>query len=460
MVFDKAQKKIQVGFMPYGVHVGVNDATERPFINDALIEQSKELVTVNGFELICSDGIVSYKPQAKAALKKFITADIDVLVMYSTTWVHASELVWMAGEIGCGIVLWAPATSQGWTHVGATVVHGALAEVGIAHKFIIGMPDDEKTEKKLVGAIRAANALKKMNGSTFGLVGGRGMGQTPGVADPSQLMLLFGMDLEHTDQLMVMEKARAQSIDDVKAAYEDMKPKFDEIPPLDGIMERSVRLYLALKELYSEMGYDFASVKCFPELGDSYATPCLAQSLLSDEGYTSSCIGDINTALSAFILGELSNESVFSGDVQHIRYWENIVKIVCDGGCPPSLRSCDAHCKVCMRGLPTEGAEGGMGISTVLKAGQCTLAHLARVNGNYIMHITPGEVYVPSKEELEESLYECGMPHWSHAFVKIDGDGEAYYQNQYSEFTSLAYGDLTEGLIDFCLFAGIDYVVT
>ena len=113
-----------------------------------------------------------------------------------------------------------------------------------------------------------------------------------------------------------------------------------------------------------------------------------------------------------------------------------------------------------MRGLPTEGANGGMGISTVLKAGRCTLAHLARVNGNYVLHITPGEVYVPAKDELEASLYECGMPHWSHAFVKIDGDGEAYYQNQYSEFTSLGYGDLTEGLIDFCRFAGIDYVVT
>jgi len=460
---DSQKQKIKVGFMPYGVHVGVKDATDRYFIDEDLLRAAKGMLAENGFSVVASDEVVAYKPQAKAALEKFIAEDIDVLVMYASTWVWASEIVWMAREINRKIILWAPAVSRGWPHVGATVVHGALAEVGIQHKFVIGMPDDAATQRKLLQAIRAAKAIKQMNGSTFGLIGGRGMGQTPGVADPSQLMRIFGMDLEHTDQLIVMEKAKAQDLEAVRAAYAQMQCKFDEMPPLDGmdsIMERSVRLYLALKELYKEKNYDFASVKCYPELGDSYATPCLAQSLMSDEGYTSSCIGDINTALSAHALGALSDEAVFSGDVQQVQYLENVVKVVCDGGCPPSLRACAAHCKVCMRGLPTEGAEGGMGISTVLKEGRCTLAHLARVNGEYIMHITPGTVFVPPPHELPERLRECGMPHWSHAFVKIDGDGEKYYQNQYSEFTSLGYGDLTQGMIDFCEFAGIGYVVS
>ena len=453
------EQTIKVGFMPYGVHVGVKDGIDRYFIDNELMRQAQEMLKGSGFEVVSSDEVVSYKPQAKAALTKFISEDIDVLIMYAATWVWASELAWIASEIGRKIIIWAPSSSRGWPHVGATVVHGALAELGIRHKFIIGMPDDAKTQCKLQNAIKAAYALRQMNGSTFGLVGGRGMGQTPGVADPSQLMKIFGMDLEHTDQLVIIQKAQAQDIEDVRAAYEYIRPKFDNIPPLDGVMERAVRLYLALKELYAERGFDFASVKCFPELGDNYATPCLAQSLMADEGYTSSCIGDINSAISAHILGVLSGQSVFNGDVQQVRYWENVVKVVCDGGCPPSLRACEAHCDVCMRGLPTEGAEGGMGISAVLKTGRCTLAHLARVDGKYVLHITPGEVYLP-EGDLTEALRECGMPHWSHAFVKIDGDGEQYYQHQYSEFTSLGYGDLKDGLIDFCEFAGISYVVT
>ena len=454
------ENKIKVGFMPYGIHVGVKDATDRYFIDDELMQKAQDMLRINGYEVIPSDEVVSYKAQAKAALAKFKSKDIDVLIMYSATWVWASELAWMAGEFGGNVILWAPASSRGWPHVGATVVHGALAEIGIRHKFIIGMPDDAKTQKKISDAVKAAKALRMMNGSTFGLVGGRGMGQTPGVADPSQLMKIFGMDLEHADQLAVIQKSQAQKIEDVRDAYETMRNKFDEVPPLDGIMERSVRMYLALKELYCEMKFNFASVKCYPELGDSYGTPCLAQSLMADEGFTSSCIGDINSAISAHVLGVLSGQAVFNGDVQQVRYWENIVKIVCDGGCPPSLRACGAHCKVCMRGLPTEGAEGGMGISAVLKEGKCTLAHLARLDGKYMLHITPGEVFVPPAKDLPDMLKECGMPHWSHAFVKIDGDAEEYYQNQYSEFTSLGYGDLAKGLIDFCEFSGIGYVVT
>lgn len=454
------KKEIIVGFVPFGIHVNVEDGIGRQFIDYDLLEKSKNSLVEMGFKVISSREVVSYKPQAYEALEQLKKEKVDVLILYSTTWVWASELMWLAKDFNRPVILWSPATSRGWTNVGALEVHGALDEIGIEHKFIIGQYDDPATRKKLSAYCKAAKAKNSLQGATLGLVGGRGMGETTGAADPSQWMAKFGIDIEHMDQLVVIDAARAVDEKEVKSAYEEMKKVFDYIPELEGVMERSVRLYVAMKKLYSEKKFDLAAVKCYPELGDGYATPCLAQSLLADEGYTSACIGDLNTALTAEIMGYFTNYAIFSGDTQQVRYWENIVKIVCDGGCPPSLAGKCKTCGVCMRGLPTEGAAGGMGISTVLKSGKCTLAHLARIKGEFVMHIVPGEVYEPNKADLEDLLRDCGVPHWSHAFVKIQGSGEEFYQNQRGEFISLAYGDIVEELTDFCNLSGIRPLIT
>ena len=84
---NKPTKKIKVGFMPYGVHVGVKDATDRYFIDEELMREAQDMLSRQGMTVIPSDEVVSYKPQAKAALDKFIAEDVDVLVMYATTWV-------------------------------------------------------------------------------------------------------------------------------------------------------------------------------------------------------------------------------------------------------------------------------------------------------------------------------------------------------------------------------------
>jgi len=454
------ENKTVVGFVPFGIHVNVEDGLGRQFIDYELLENSKGSLVEQGFHVIGAKEVISYKNQAAEALTLLMNEKADVLVLYSTTWMWASEIMWLAKSFNRPVILWSPATSRGWTNVGALEVHGALEEIGVEHKFIIGQFDDERTMKKIRAFCKAAKAKHRLQGTTLGLVGGRGMGETTGSADPSQWMMNFGIDIEHMDQMVVIQEAKAVDFPSVEKAYDEVKAKFDYIPALEGVMEKSIRLYIAMKKIYSERGFDMAAVKCYPELGDNYATPCLAQSLLADEGFTSACIGDLNTALTAQIMGNFTDVAVFSGDIQQVRYWENVVKIVCDGACPPSLAGKCKTCGVCSRGLPSEGAAGGMGVSAILKKGRCTLVHIARMKGRFTMHIAPGEVFEPDVADLDELLRDCGMPHWTHAYVKIDGNGEDFYQNQLGEFVCLAYGDIEEELVDFCNLADITPIIT
>lgn len=83
--------------------------------------------------------------------------------------------------------------------MGGLVLHGALKEVGIGHRFVYGKYDDAVEINKIVAYCRASHEKNLLNMSTIGVFGGRGMGQTCGVADPSQWMKMFGLDIDSRD---------------------------------------------------------------------------------------------------------------------------------------------------------------------------------------------------------------------------------------------------------------------
>ncbi len=100
---------------------------------------------------------------------------------------------------GKGIVLWTNPGSQGWRPVGGLVLQGALKEVGINHRYVYGSYEDPNEISRIVSYCRASHEKNILNMSTIGTFGGRGMGQTCGVADPSQWMKIFGVDIDSRD---------------------------------------------------------------------------------------------------------------------------------------------------------------------------------------------------------------------------------------------------------------------
>ena len=84
-----------------------------------------------------------------------------------------------------------------------------------------------------------------------------------------------------------------------------LKKLFGTAPEKTVVNERSMRLYLALKELVEAEKFDFYTIQSFPGLGDDYAATCFAQSMMLEDGYGASTLGDLNTALTVFLLTKL-----------------------------------------------------------------------------------------------------------------------------------------------------------
>ena len=450
-----------VGFIVYGVHKdGLKDPMGTPFIDDAIVKRSKAALRQAGLKVVEHDLVIATKDEARAAFKKMKADDrIDMVVLFSGTWVWAAHLVAAIRDYaatGKAVLLWTHPGSQGWRPVGGLVLHGGLLEIGVPHKFVYGEAGDADTILKISSHARAAHCKNLLNMSTMGTFGGRGMGQTCGVADPSQWMRMFGVDIDSRDTTELIRAAKAVTVREISSFQPRLKKLFGAAPEKDVVNERSIRLYLALRKLVAKEKFDFYTIQSFPGLGDHYSATCFAQSMMLEDGYGTSTLGDFNTALTVLLLTRLSKEPVYYGDLQHIDKKNKEIKIIGDGACPPSLAGKLGPAGFSEHGIPTEGEAGGLSVKLICKVGEGVLARLGRVNGEFQMVITRATIFEPPKDKIQKRLHECGIPFWPHGFVTAHCDMEKMLESWTNEYACLGYGaDLYPALIDFCELTGI-----
>ena len=455
----------KIGFIVYGVHKdGLQDPMGQPFIDEAIVHRSKEALTKAGCQIVTHDIVIASKDEAVTALRRMKhNEDIDAVVLFSGTWVWAAHLIGAIRDFastGKGLLLWTHPGSQGWRPVGGLVMHGGLLEVGIPHRFVYGAADNTATVDRIVSYARAAHLKNWLNLSTIGTFGGRGMGQTCGVADPSQWMRMFGVDIDSRDTAELIRAAQAISSTEIAAATKRLATLFDKTPESTVVNERSIRLYLALKKVVEKEKFDFYTIQSFPGLGDDYSATCFAQSMMLEDGYGTSTLGDFNTALTVLLLTKLSKERVYYGDLQHIDTKSHEIKIIGDGACPPSLAGKLGPAGFAEHGIPTEGEAGGLSVKLICKVGDGVLARLGRVNGEFQMVLTRATVFEPPADQVHDRLNECGIPFWPHGFVTAHCNMETLLQSWTNEYACLGYGsDLFPALVDFCELTGIKTVL-
>lgn len=454
----------KVGFVVYGVHKdGLSDPMGVPFIDDALVEQAKRSLDEAGLELVLHDLVIASKEEARVCLAKYRNMDdVDAVILFSGTWVWASH---MAGALrdfagtGKGLLLWTHPGSQGWRPVGGLVMHGGLKEIGVPHRFVYGSHDNAADIGRIVSYCRGAAEKNRLNLSTFGVFGGRGMGQTCGVADPAQWMSTFGIDIDSRDTMDLVETARAVTPDEIAAARSSIGPLFSVPIPDDETADRSIALYLAIRKILEKEHWEGYTIQSFPGMGDYYGATCFAQSLILNDGIGTSTLSDFNTLMSVKLLTDFSADPVYYGDLQNIDKSNNEIKIIGDGACPPSLAGATGPAKFAEHGIPTEGEAGGLSVDLVCKPGEGVLARLGRTNGEFEMVLTRCTVFEPDPSEIEARRLECGIPFWPHAFVTAHCDIELLLEAWNNEYACLGYGaHLYDDVLAFCEVTGIKAV--
>ncbi|HVO38517.1 MAG TPA: hypothetical protein VMV03_05745 [Spirochaetia bacterium] len=452
------------GFIVYGVHKdGLADPMGTPFIDESIVAGSRKALEARGITLKQHPVVIASKAEARAALDAMKKDDqVDCVVLFSGTWVWAAHLVAAIRDFamsGKAVLIWTHPGSQGWRPVGGLVLHGGLLEIGVRHRFVYGAAEDPAEISRIESWCRAAHLKRLLNMATIGTFGGRGMGQTCGVADPSQWMRVFGVDIDSRDTTELIKRAGEISQKEIAALEPRLVKLFGKAPEKSVVNERSIRLYLALKQIVEKEAFDFYTIQSFPGLADSWSATCFAQSMMLEDGWGTSTLGDFNTALSVFLLTKLSKDPVYYGDLQHIDKKSREIKIIGDGAIPPSLAGKLGPAGFAEHGIPTEGEAGGLSVRLICKVGEGALARLGRVSGELQMVIVPCSIFEPPADKVQARLEEAGIPFWPHGFVTAQADMDALLESWTNEYACLGYGaDLVPALEAFCELTGVQAI--
>lgn len=348
--------------------------------------------------------------------------------------------------------------------VGMLAAAGALDQIGVMHGRLFGDIRNEVVLRKVLAFIRAASAIHRLKGETFGLFGGRPMGMYTAVADPDQWMKLFGVDVEHIDQSEIVRRATEAPNDEVEHAFQWLSTKVGKIR-YDGKqltpekLKLQIRSYIVVREMAKEMKLDFLGIKSQPELTNHFVTMDVTEAFLNDpydwngpkEPIVAATEADMDGALTMEILKHITGEPVLFADLRH--YDDELgVFDLCNSGTHPTYFA--GHSYDPAENLPLvefypQGfyfPAGGASVRHIAAPGKVTLARLARKNGQYWLAIIPGEFIELPREETERKAAATQIE-WPHAFAQLKVSPDELLSEYDSNHIHGVHGDWTEELV-------------
>jgi L-fucose isomerase len=425
---------------------------ERTDLAEKFGRAAAERLRSAGFIPVGKPGLVFDAAGCRSAARDCARQGADCILMLLGTWVSTPAVVDTVREVNLPFGIWAEDNAASFSLTAGGIVHGSLDELGLPHRFFYGSPDSEELIGEIGSFIRAAAAARGLSGSRLCVLGGRVMGMYTTMADIVQLKNVFGVEVEHMDAVRLYLEAEKAPQKEAAAVEARLRETFGKIEAGGKVLERSIRLYIALKALIERTGYDLLAVKCQDEMINEYASSCLAVSLLNDEGYTLSCEADINAAITMRMLGILSGGIALFGDVNHLDVEKGILRIVNCGSMPTLLARARKEVDL---GLQYEYMGKAQGATTVLvvRESPVTLARLSRVKGEFVMLAAKGRTREEERGRLKESRDQ-----WPHAFVELDCDPKTLLQNIRSNHMHLCLGDHLKDVEEFCRIKGIECI--
>jgi L-fucose isomerase len=427
-------------------------ARERTDLAEAFGNNAFQALESAGIEACGNKELVFETSQCIAAARRLKEQDVDCLLLLLGSWVFAPAVVDTLRAVDAPFGIWAEDNPGSFSLTAGGMVHGSLDELGLKHRFFYGSPKSARLLEELSAFISASACARDLSRRRLAVVGGRVMGMYTTMADIIQVKNIFGVETEHIDAVRVHMTAENLAEKQVAGVSKELLQRFGRIHTKEPALEKSIRLYIALKTILEKEGYEIAAIKCMEEMINNYACFCLASSLLNNEGFTVSCEADINAALMMSILRTVSGDVAMFGDVNHLDIEKDELRIVNCGSMPTLMA--DAEKKVDLENqYEYMGQAGGATTVFSIRSSPVTIARLFRLAGRYAMVAAEGTTVEFPRDRFKEA-----REYWPHALVKLDCDSRELVQNIRSNHMHLGFGRHLAALKEFCSLKGLEFV--
>lgn len=338
-----------------------------------------------------------------------------------------------------------------------------IRQMGMKCEKVWGNIEDEHTLRKVMEFLRAAHAVTTLKGQIYGLFGGRSIGMGTGAVNPDLWFKVFGVDVEHIDQLEIIRRAESVDQTEVDRAFDWLVKKtgsinYDKDKLTIDSLKWQIRCYYATKDLVCDRKLDFIGVKCHYELSEYYYTQCLSAALFNDpydwdgpkEPVVYSCEADSDGALTMQILKLVSGKPVIFFDLRHYDDKEGVFAF-CNCGSMPTWYAARSDepgenlKEVALQPIIPKYAGKGCHVQYVAKEGEMTFGRLTRVLDKYKFTIFKGEFKKMPNEKLEETC-----PVWPHGYTKVNMDPLELINRFENNHVHAVHGDYIEEIRKFC----------
>ncbi len=445
------KKTLNVGFI-----TTVSGRWPRELPEKRLKEYGDYLKSALTYTNIISYGkMIDSKEHVNACISEFKKAEVDVIVMVYGAFTGDDVCCAFADALNIPIILWAP-REESWVRDGrlyanglcsATMNGASLKRIGADYRILFGNYDEPRVQKKLDDIIGAYATVKNIKGLTYGLFGYRPTAFYNCSFDEITIRKTFGINIEETDLKVVFDTMESLSKEEVGAEIANTLNLWDTSELPDGHLDNHVRLYLALKKLVPQQGYDYSAIKCWPEMGNLKTTPCAVLGRLADEGMFVGCEGDVDAGLAAVMQNIITGTPAFITDLINIDEDENTVTYWHCGNAAPSLHNKADGVK--MSDHPLAGQ--GTAFYCSLKEGPVTAARLTNLNGKYIMFILSGQA-IPTTRNTKGAMVNVKVK--TPVLELVDKIAESGMSHHYS----LIWGDVADKMAEIAKILGIEVI--
>lgn len=394
--------------------------------------------------------IATDETQAVEAVRRILSDGCCGAVIVLNTWVECNVVMSALKELrGLPCMFWGfpldevegRKESTG-SYVSASMFSGVINRLKLPYYTLFASWNDATARDKIRQFARVASAIDSLFYSKIGLIGYTSMSIYTGTFDHVLMRWHIGPEIQQMDSYSLIRAAEAVSSEKIDRAKERLCALSCLREDVDSEkLEKTMGLYVAMKELCEGNSWNAINVKCQYELSKEYkVVPCVALSLLAEDGITASCEGDILNTVSMYLLQLLSGDTVWYGD--SLTHEGNKLMFSPCGFLPLSM----SKEKALIRPFMEHPGFSGIQVTGVLRPEKVTWCRLVEDIGSY--HL----IYGTGTGVETEPRSGC-MPALN---VVLDGDINALCKEYAGQHFAVAYGDLSGEIELYATLMGIE----
>ncbi len=276
-----------------------------------------------GFELhVVQQGIYNQE-QAKAAANELDDWGADFILLQASSFAGGGfiyEFTRLSSRLG----LWGvpegqpdsegalPLNSMAAFNMYNSIIKTYLLDYNRPVKWFFGPPGQRLFDQRLAATVQALTAIKNLQGSRVGLVGGVAPGFDNLIIDERDLNARLGIRVVPVEFDEVVSRAKEADSNMARQAAQVIRASATQFQSgQDVALEKAGRVMVSLDTIADQLGLQAIALSCWPRFqSDYHVAVCSVVGQANTEGLVVACEGDVTSAVSMLMLRYLSGGDI------------------------------------------------------------------------------------------------------------------------------------------------------